>query len=71
MATITSMQFVDQDSGDDAFVAVRVDGQIVGLALSLKSGGDVEVCFGRDELTALISALERAAAELDQNSSAI
>ena len=71
MATITSMQFVDQDSGDDAFVAVRVEGKIVGLALSLRSGGDVEVCFGRDELTALISALERAAAELDQNSSAI
>ena len=71
MATITSMQFVDEDSGDDAFVEVRVEGKIVGLALSLKSGGDVEVFFGRDEATALISALERAAAELDQNSSAI
>lgn len=63
-----SIPFVDADSGDDAFVAVRVEGKIVGLALSLKSDGDLEVFFGREELMALISALEQVAVELDQDS---
>lgn len=69
MAANTSISFVDEGSSDDAFVAVRVEGRTVGLALSLKSDGDLEVFFGRHELLALISALEQAAIELDQGSS--
>ena len=43
---------------------VRVEGEIIGLALSLRQNGDVEVFFGRQELGQLIEALQKAHAAL-------
>ncbi len=43
---------------------VRVEGEIIGLALSLKQNGDIEVFFGRQELERLIEALQKAQAAL-------
>jgi len=37
-----------------------VEGEITGLALSLRRSGDVEVFFGRQELEQLIEALQKA-----------
>jgi len=43
---------------------VRVEGEITGLALSLRRNGDIEVFFGRQELEQLIEALQKARAAL-------
>lgn len=66
MPTNRVIPFVDAGSGGRAFVAVRVQGEVVGLALSLKSEGDLEVFLGRDELAVLMGALKQAAAEINQ-----
>jgi len=43
---------------------VRAEGEIIGLALSLRLNGDIEVFFGRQELEQLIEALQKAQAAL-------
>jgi hypothetical protein len=58
------IRFTDRDSGDEAMALVRVEGEIIGLALSLKRNGDIEVFFGRQELEQLIEALQKAQAAL-------
>jgi hypothetical protein len=61
---VATIPFTDRDSGDEAFALVRVEGEIVGLALSLRRNGDIEVFFGRQELEQLIEALQKAQAAL-------
>jgi hypothetical protein len=57
---VATIRFTDRDSGDEAVALVRVEGEIIGLALSLRQNGDIEVFFGRQELDHLIDALEKA-----------
>ncbi|WP_315757037.1 MULTISPECIES: hypothetical protein [unclassified Bradyrhizobium] len=52
--------FVDKSSGDDACVLVRVVGSSVGLLLSLRTDGDIEVFMEAAELDRVIGALEQA-----------
>jgi hypothetical protein len=59
---IATVRFTDLDCGDEALAVVRVMDKTIGLALSLKRNGDVEVFFGTKELDQLISALQRARA---------
>jgi hypothetical protein len=55
-----SIKFIDRASGDPAWIGVRVDGDHIGLASSLRSDGDLEVFFGRTEAIALRNALTHA-----------
>ena len=59
-----SMTFIDADSGDEAYASVRVAGTAVGVALSLRANGDVEVFMDGDEAERLASALTAAASSL-------
>jgi hypothetical protein len=59
---VATIRFTDRDSGDEAMALVRVEGEIAGLALSLRRNGDIEVFFGRQELEQLIEALQKAQA---------
>jgi len=61
---VATICFTDRDSGDEAMALVRVEGEITGLALSLRRNGDIEVFFGRQELEQLIEALQKARAAL-------
>ena len=61
---VATICFKDRDSGDEAMAVVRVEGEITGLALSLRRNGDIEVFFGRQELEQLIEALQKAQAAL-------
>jgi hypothetical protein len=61
---VATIRFTDRDSGDEAMAIVRVEGEITGLALSLRQDGDIEVFFGRQELEQLIEALQKAQAAL-------
>jgi hypothetical protein len=65
MTSTGSIKFTDLDSGDDAWVGIRVEGDRIGLASSLKSDGDIEVFFGRGEAGALRDALTQALALVD------
>jgi hypothetical protein len=57
MASKASINFIGRDSGDDAWIGVRVEGDDIGLATSLKMNGDLEVFFGVVEAEALRDAL--------------
>ncbi|WP_145987251.1 MULTISPECIES: hypothetical protein [Bradyrhizobium] len=57
---IPPISFIDKDSGDEGVVLVRVSGDAVGLAVSLRKNGDVEVFLGAEELDRLIRVLEDA-----------
>jgi hypothetical protein len=61
---VAMIRFTDRDSADEAMALVRVEGEIIGLALSLTKNGDIEVFFGRQELEQLIEALQKAQAAL-------
>jgi hypothetical protein len=61
---VATICFTDRDCGDEATVLVRVEGEIIGLALSLRRNGDIEVFFGRQELEQMIEALQKAQAAL-------
>jgi hypothetical protein len=60
MTDVSTINFVDLDSGQDAVAVVRVASGAVGLALSIQSNGDVEAFLGPRELHALIDALTMA-----------
>jgi hypothetical protein len=62
MAEVANLAFVDGDSGDEGFAVVRVEGQLVGLALSLRDDGDLEVFLDAKALDPLIQALRAARA---------
>jgi len=59
---ITTIQFVDADSGSEALMIVRAQahGGLIGLALSLLDNGDMEVFFGIAECDRLVEALQEA-----------
>jgi hypothetical protein len=57
---VATICFKDRDSGDEAMALVRVEGEITGLALSLRRNGDIEVFFGAQELDQLLDALHKA-----------
>lgn len=56
----TTIEFFDEDSDDHACVIVRKAGDLVGLCVSLKSNGDVEVFLNTNDATKLIEALRNA-----------
>jgi hypothetical protein len=64
MADIARITFVDVDSGDDGVVLVRTHNESVGVAVSLRRDGDVEVFLGPNEVNELIEALTAARATL-------
>ena len=58
---VATIPFFDKDSQDDGFVAVTVhDDGAVGLSLSLKRNGDIDVFVEAKELDAIIEALVEA-----------
>ncbi|WP_284421960.1 MULTISPECIES: hypothetical protein [unclassified Bradyrhizobium] len=69
--TIDSITFVDTSSGDDACVLVRVVGDSVGLALSLRTDGDIEVFMAAEELDRVIGVLQQARAAMGREGSGI
>ena len=59
-AVTGTINFVDKDSGQAGFAAVRVEGAIVGLALSLRDDGDIEVFLDPQEAAQLAAVLQEA-----------
>ena len=60
MAHIATIEFVDRDSGDEGFAGIRVVDGVVGLTLSLRRNGDIEVFVDDQVLDQLLAALGRA-----------
>jgi hypothetical protein len=57
---ISPVTFLDRNTGDEGVVLVRVIDDVVGLTLSLKRNGDMEVFFGAEELDRVVDALQAA-----------
>jgi hypothetical protein len=53
----TTLEFEDKDSGQVGFATVRVEGAVVGLALSLLDDGDIEVFLDKHGAAQLAAAL--------------
>ncbi len=60
MPVPATINFLDKDSGQPGFAAVRVEGAVVGLALSLQDDGDLEVFLTKEEAAQLSAVLEEA-----------
>jgi hypothetical protein len=60
MREVATISFQDVENEDEAVALVRAGENAVGLALSLKTDGDIEICLSADDADALISALRRA-----------
>jgi len=57
--TIT-IELKDASSGEDSFIMIRVVGTLIGLLLTTRHSGDVEVYLTFTELTRLLDGLKRA-----------
>lgn len=55
-----TINFLDKDSGQPGFAAIRVEGEIVGVALSLRDDGDIEVFLTKEEAAQLAAAIGEA-----------
>jgi hypothetical protein len=58
MTSVRTISFIDKASGDEALVEVRVENDIVGLWISLRLDGHIEVFVRRPQVESLIHALE-------------
>ena len=65
MDQIASLDFRDAEAGCSGFASVRVARQVVALALSLETDGDLEASFTPQVARALAAALERAAKQAE------
>jgi hypothetical protein len=57
------MNFIDKESGQPGFLAVRREGEVVGISVSLRDDGDIEVFVSREEadrITAILTDVTRA-----------
>jgi hypothetical protein len=62
MQEVATLTFRDGVSDDEAVCIVRVSTSMIGLALSLRSDGDIEVALPVPTARALVSALGQALA---------
>ena len=62
MTEVASPAFVDGDSGDEGLAVIRVEGQPVGLTLSVQNNGDIEVFLDAQVLDQIIEELRTARA---------
>lgn len=65
---IATIAFTDQEARDEGVAVVRSSPSSVGLTLSLRQNGDVEVFLSPDEAKSLISALQTALAKCEPDS---
>jgi hypothetical protein len=63
MKNAPPIAFVDSDSHDEANIFVRYDESTVGLAISLKSNGDIEAFMTKETARMVIAALQEAVGE--------
>jgi hypothetical protein len=62
MQPIATIQFPDAISSEESPAIVRADSGVVGLALSQRSNGDLEVMLPLDAARDVVKALQRALA---------
>jgi hypothetical protein len=62
---VCGVEFEDVSASDTAWVGVRIIDQKIGIALSLRNDGDMEVLFSTDICKRIIKGLEQALAIVD------
>lgn len=58
---VATIEFVDQDSGSDAFVIIRVSPNLVVLSVSIAVDGDFLVAMRHSDFVRLLEAMQAAA----------
>jgi len=58
---VATVDFVDIDSGSDAFVAIRASSDVVVLSISIRVDGDLLVAMNYSDFERLLEALHLAA----------
>jgi hypothetical protein len=61
---MTKINFVDQDSKQEGVATVRVTDEAVGLGLSLRRNGDIEVFLKPADIRRLVQALNKACGKI-------
>jgi hypothetical protein len=64
LTDLKSILFADTDSRDEAYLGVSANETKVGVTVSLRRGGTVEVFFGREQLEEFLEGLEQASSTL-------
>jgi hypothetical protein len=64
VTSFAKISFVDVESGSEGFFGIRAEGEALGLSVSLRSDGDIEVFVRKTEIDALINALQEAKEQL-------
>jgi hypothetical protein len=60
----TRFDFLDRETADDASVLLRHLGDGIGLAITTRKGGDIEVILWTQDYLGLMTAMESLAASL-------
>ena len=60
MKEIATIEFVDTETNDPGVAIVRASANEVGLALSLRSNGDLQVFLSKRDCELLVCALQKA-----------
>ena len=60
MKSISTIEFRDCDSQDDALIVIRAASRCIALGISLKSDGDLEVIIPVEKAQSLIDSLQQA-----------
>jgi len=62
---IDIVRLYDTANEDEAFVNVRVAGSLIGLTLSLRKNGDIELFLTRNDAARVAHALQKAIAKAE------
>ena len=70
MEEIVNFNFADADSGEEVYLSIRAGNNVIALALSIESNGDVEVFMpkdiGKKVVEALTQSLQLSQGPLDE-----
>ena len=62
MKEVATLNFIDFDSKDEAWIIIRATRDLIGIAFSLKEDGDVELMLSSEEWQTFLLHFQRALA---------
>lgn len=60
MKEVATLNFIDQDSNDEAYIFIRAERDLIAVGFSLQQDGDMELVLRSDEWRQVLVHLQRA-----------
>lgn len=60
MKEVVTLNFIDHDSNDEAYVFIRAERDLIAVGFSLKEDGDMELVLSSEEWQQVLVHLQRA-----------